>query len=111
MNNLPVGTIFTSNNIRLIIIKSSQNGYIVAPCSEQEITTNKLYTIMPNQIEKLLSLGYVDLNNNNQNILQPFSNNVVPTNINVNQNNQPNNNTTKSGKYIFDQYGFVIGEQ
>lgn len=110
MNNLPVGTIFTSNNIRLIIIKSSQNGYIVAPCSEQEITTNKLYTIMPNQIEKLLSLGYVDLNNNNQNILQPFSNNVVPTNINVNQNNQPNN-TTQSGKYIFDENGFVIGEQ
>lgn len=110
MNNLPVGTIFTSNNTRLIIIKSNQNGYIVAPCSEQEITTNKLYTIMPNQIEKLLSLGYVDLNNNNQNIIQPFSNNVVPTSINVNQNNQPNN-TTQSGKYIFDENGSVIGEQ
>lgn len=84
MNNLPVGTIFISNNTRLIIVKGNKNGYIVCPCSKTEITTNKLYTITSSQIEKVLSLGYVDLNNNNnnQNILQPFSNNIVPTNIN-----------------------------
>ena len=111
MNNLPIGTIFISNNTRLIIIKNHKNGYIVCPCSEKEITTNKLYLIAPNQIEKILSLGYVDLNNHEQNVIQPFSNNVVPTDINVNSNQNINQKAPSTGKYIFDENGFVIGEQ
>lgn len=112
MNNLPIGTIFVSNNTRLIIVgynKNNQGGYIVCPCSENEVTTNKLYTLLSNQVEKVLSLGYVDNNINSNNLINPFQNTVVPTQVPSPANNQNTNQGT--GKYIFDENGFVIGEQ
>ena len=92
MSNLPVGTIFMSNNTRLIVVgynKNNQGGYIVCPCSESEVLTNKLYSLLSNQIEKVLSLGYVDNNINEiiNNSINPFENNIVPTKVPVNQTN------------------------
>lgn len=105
MNNLPVGTIIMSNNTRLIVIGYNQNGYLVCPCSEKSVDTKTIYMLLSNQIEKVLSLGYVD------NVVEsgvkapdPFNNNVVPTTVS-------NTSTIGSGKYIFDENGFIIGEQ
>lgn len=110
MNLLPVGTIFLSNNTRLIIVGYNQNGqdgYIVCPCTERNINTKTLYILLPNQIEKVLSLGYVD------NVVESriktfdlFNNNIVPTSV-----TDINNQASGTGKYIFDKNGFVIGEQ
>lgn len=106
MNNLPVGTIFTSNNTRLIVVgynSNVQGGYLVCPCSEKSIDTKTIYLLFSNQIEKVLCLGYVDnLLVINEKAPDPFNNNVVPTTV---------NNGTTSGKYIFDENGVVIGEQ
>lgn len=114
INNLPIGTIFISNNTRLMIVgynKNNQGGYLVCACNENEVITTKLYTLLANQIEKVLSLGYVDILENNNNVFtNPFKNNVVPTQI-PNQNNQTNNTNQGTGKFIFDENGFVIGEQ
>lgn len=108
MNDLPIGTIFTSNNTRLIIVGFNQNnqgGYIVCPCSEREVDVKKLYILLPNQVDKVFSLGYVDnVLDNNLKQLDPFNNNVVPTSVN-------NTGSTGGGKYIFDENGVVIGEQ
>ena len=96
MNNLPIGSIVLSNNTRLMIVgyhKNDLNNYLVCICNKTEVITNKIFILNNNQIEKVLSLGYVDIAEENI----PFSNTVVPTNI-------PNN------KYIFDDNGVIIGE-
>lgn len=100
MNNLPVGTILISNNTRLIITGYNSNGYLVCVCNEQGVMTNKTYVLQSNQIEKVLSLGYVENIKDDVNVIEPFSNNVVSTPI----------NNESSGQYKFDANGFVISE-
>ena len=95
LQKLPIGTMIISNNTRLIIVGYNQNqpnNYLVVVCNDKEIVTNKVYTLPNEQIEKVISLGYVDIN----------------TNQTVNTNNQEQ--TTSKGKFIFDENGFVIGE-
>lgn len=104
LQKLPIGTIAVANNTRIIIVgynKNEPNSYIICTCNEQEIATKNLYTLPHQQIEKVLSLGYVESNGN--------------TNINNNSNTNgvvanPQANPNAKSKYIFDQNGFVIGE-
>lgn len=96
-NNLPIGSMVISNNTRLIITGYGKNdSYLVCVCNKGEVITNKTYILNNNQIEKVLCLGYVDIDEENIKENNPFSNTVVPTSI-------PNN------KYIFDSNGIVIG--
>lgn len=100
IKNLPIGSIVLSNNTRLIIVgynKNDLNSYLVCTCNKSEVIINKIYILNSNQIEKVLSLGYVDLEMENIKEDNPFSNKVVPTNISNN-------------KYVFDANGYVIGE-
>lgn len=95
LQKLPIGTIIISNNTRLIIVGYNQNqpnNYLVSVCNDKEIVTTKVYTLPNEQIEKVISLGYVDIINN------PI----------VNTNNQKQ--TASKDKFIFDENGFVIGE-
>lgn len=89
INKLPVGTIFMSKNVRLMIVsknKNIDNNYIVCTCNKDEIITNKLYSINATEIENILSLGYVDINNQ---VIKP----------------------KKTSKYRFDANGIVISDQ
>lgn len=97
--NLPIGSIVISNNTRLLIVgfNNNSNSYLVCVCDKDKVNVNKLYGLNSDQIEKVLSLGYVDIVNNEGKINSPFSNTVNPTTIN-------------KGRYIFDSNGIVIGE-
>lgn len=89
INKLPVGTIFMSKNVRLMIVsknKNTINNYIVCMCTKDEVITNKLYSINADEIENILSLGYVDINNE---VIKP----------------------KKNSKYRFDANGIVISDQ
>ena len=79
--NLPIGSIVISNNTRLLIVgfNNNSNSYLVCVCDKDKVNVNKLYGLNSVQIEKVLSLGYVDLNNNN--IPKPLPVNNPASNI------------------------------
>lgn len=120
---LTIGSIIVSNNTRLIIVgydKNNPNNYVVCSCNNTAVMMSQLFLLSPNQIEKVLSLGYVDIVSNGNsytstttsvavdnkaNLSDPFNNTVIPTPVPSSENNNQ-----KKGGFIFDENGFVIGE-
>lgn len=105
LQKLPIGTIIVSNNTRLIITgynNAQQDSYLVCVCNNNGITTNKAYGLLSSQIEKVLSLGYVELDG--------VTNNKVAIPQVVAPTPAPAPAPTGTGKFVFDANGFVIGE-
>lgn len=91
---LSIGSIFSVKNDprKLIVIGYGDNDmYIVCVCDDKKVETNKPYLIGQNQINKVLSLGYVYENISEEKVL--------------NDNNQV---ASQGNSYKFDDNGVLI---
>lgn len=102
MNRMPIGTIFMSQNTRLIVVGYYNNiNYLACICDDNNVFINRAFIVTGSQVEKVLSYGYSISNNN-------ITRNNVNNNGSIVNSNNGVINSSVNNSFSFDPFKNTI---